>query len=236
MKDYTNITGLDKETFMTGVSVLNTDDGKRYQVSYANGDVESNVEYSIRNEIAINKRLEEQADATISSKEVLVRRQKQGFIGSIVAGTLGGVASLASSFYVPEEIQPVVLAIGAGLLCVGGILGYAYKRHMQPYIDEVSDLELRADKQDDVKKYLISSPNAYLALDGQSDDEKIARAGQIADMIAAGKDPLSLISLETGEGLSDTEVKQLIKRDVREQQLGLTYTDGYSIWQAASHK
>ena len=30
MKDYTNITGLDKETFMTGVSVLNTDDGKRY--------------------------------------------------------------------------------------------------------------------------------------------------------------------------------------------------------------
>ena len=29
MKDYTNITGLDKETFMTGVSVLNTDAGKR---------------------------------------------------------------------------------------------------------------------------------------------------------------------------------------------------------------
>ena len=29
MKDYTNITGLDKETFMTGVSVLNTDDGKK---------------------------------------------------------------------------------------------------------------------------------------------------------------------------------------------------------------
>lgn len=236
MKDYTNITGLDKETFMTGVSVLNTDGGKRYQVSYANGDVESNVEYSIGNETAINKRLEEQADATISSKEVLVRRQKQGFIGSILCGVTSSAVTMVSSYYAPEGIQPVVLGIGAGLLCVGGILGYVYKRYMQSYIDEVSDLELRADKQDDVKKYLISSPNAYLALDGQSDDEKIARAGQIADMIAAGKDPLSLISLETGEGLSDTEVKQLIKRDVREQQLGLTYTDGYSIGQAASHK
>ncbi len=236
MKDYTNITGLDKETFMTGVSVLNTDGGKRYQVSYANGDVESNVEYSIGNETAINKRLEEQADATISSKEVLVRRQKQGFIGSILCGVTSSAVTMVSSYYAPEGIQPVVLGIGAGLLCVGGILGYVYKRYMQSYIDEVSDLELRADKQDDVKKYLISSPNAYLALDGQSDDEKIARAGQIADMIAAGKNPLSLISLETGEGLSDTEVKQLIKRDVREQQLGLTYTDGYSIGQAASHK
>ena len=236
MKDYTNITGLDKETFMTGVSVLNTDGGKRYQVSYANGDVESNVEYSIGNETAINKRLEEQADATISSKEVLVRRQKQGFIGSILCGVTSSAVTMVSSYYAPEGIQPVVLGTGAGLLCVGGILGYVYKRYMQSYIDEVSDLELRADKQDDVKKYLISSPNAYLALDGQSDDEKIARAGQIADMIAAGKNPLSLISLETGEGLSDTEVKQLIKRDVREQQLGLTYTDGYSIGQAASHK
>ena len=37
-------------------------------------------------------------------------------------------------------------------------------------------------------------------------------------------------------GLSSKEVKQLIKRDLREQQLGLTYTDGYSIGQAASHK
>lgn len=236
MKDYTNITGLDKETFMTGVSVLDTDDGKRYQVSYVNGDVESNVEYTRENETAINNRLEEQADAAISNKCVLVKKQKVGFIGSILAGVATATASVVSSFYIFDEVQPVALAIGAGLLCVGGVLGYACKKRMQPYIDEVSDLELRADKQDDVKKYLISSPNAYLALDGQSDDEKIARAGQIADMIATGKDPLSLISLETGEGLSDTEVKQLIKRDVREQQLGLTYTDGYSIGQVASHK
>ena len=120
MKDYTNITGLDKETFMTGVSVLNTDGGKRYQVSYANGDVESNVEYSIGNETAINKRLEEQADATISSKEVLVRRQKQGFIGSILCGVTSSAVTMVSSYYAPEGIQPVVLAVSGGVFLIGG--------------------------------------------------------------------------------------------------------------------
>ncbi len=236
MKDYTNITVLDKETFMTDVSVLETKKGKRYQVSYANGDVESNVQYTKENEMAINKRLEEQADAAISNKYILVKRKKLGFIGSIAAGALSSATAIASSFYIPEEMQVPVIAIGAGLLAIGGIIGCASKKHIQPYIDEVSDLELRAEKQKDVKEYLVSSPNSYLALDGQTVEEKLVRAGHIADMIAGGHNPLSLVSSETGEGLSSKEVKQLIKRDLREQQLGLTYTDGYSIGQAASHK
>ena len=236
MKDYTNITGLDKDTFMTDVSDLDTEDGKRYQVSYANGDVEPNVEFTRENEAAIEKRLAHQAEEAIANKGVLVKKQRTGFFGSIAAGALTGATAMASSFYIPEEMQVPVMAIGTGLLAIGGIIGCVYKKHMQSYVDEVSCLEERKDEKDKILDYLTTSPNAYLALAGANDEEKITRAGQIADMISEGRDPLSYLALETGEGVTLGEGKQLIKRDKREKELGLTYTDGYSIGTAASHK
>ena len=66
-------------------------------------------------------------------------------------------------------------------------------------------------------------------MDGDSEDEKIARAGEIFDMFLENHDPFSLLSLETGTGLTNEEVSRLVLREKREKNLGLTYTGGYSF-------
>ena len=126
--------------------------------------------------------------------------------------------------------NPSVIVGIAGAIVLGGvILGIKNYKHYQSILTEMDEIGSRLENTEVARQYLQTSPNSYRALDGDSEDEKIARAGEIFDMFLENHDPFSLLSLETGTGLTNEEVSRLVLREKREKNLGLTYMGGYSF-------
>lgn len=219
--------------YITDVDVnSSTKNKKTYRITYANGEVEDNVLYTESNDERIEERLKEQVRSGEEVSYKLTRQKVVGTIGRILTGTLlsaGTYSALNAANFDATIDNPAILVGASGVVFLGGILlGVKNYLQTQSTLNELQDNVDRLDQTEEAKKYLESSPNAYRALNGDVTDDKISRTGQIFDMLQEGRDPFSFLALETGEGLTNEEVSNLIKRSQREEELGLAYTDGYS--------
>lgn len=224
-----------KNVYITGVTVNELDNGnKTYAITYANGEVEDNVEYTEENALKIEERLNKQANRGIENYYKLVRKQKIGTIGRIGAGTILSVASAYVMNATAITDNSMIVAGVAGTVLLGGILlGSKRYKDSQVTLNDISAINERLEKTEVASQYLQTSPNSYLALTGDTPEEKVMRAGKIFDMLNNNVDPFSLCSRETGEGLTDSEVIKLFERSEREKKLGFTYTNGYPYSEVA---
>lgn len=224
-----------KNVYITGVTVNELDNGnKTYAITYANGEVEDNVEYTEENALKIEERLTKQANRGIVNYYKLVRKQKIGTIGRIGAGTILSVASAYVMSATAVTDNSMIVAGVAGTVLLGGILlGSKRYKDSQVTLNDISTINERLEKTEVASQYLQTSPNSYLALTGDTPEEKVMRAGKIFDMLNNNVDPFSLCSRETGEGLTDSEVIKLFERSEREKKLGFTYTNGYPYSEVA---
>lgn len=219
-----------KNLYITDVTINESEDNKTYTITYANGEVEDNVEYTDSNAEKIDKRLNKQFSKGKENSYKLSKKQKLGSIGSITAGVALGAASIYAMTTTAVTDNPSVIVGVAGAIALGGIiLGIKNYKHYQSILTEIDEIDSRLENAEVASQYLQTSPNSYRALDGDSEDEKIARAGEIFDMFLENHDPFSLLSLETGTGLTNKEVSRLVLRGKREKNLGFTYMDGYSF-------
>ena len=219
-----------KNLYITEVTINESEDNKTYTITYANGEVEDNVEYTDSNAEKIDKRLNKQFSKGNENSYKLSKKQKLGSIGSITAGVVLGSASIYAMTTTAVTDNPSVIVGIAGAIVLGGvILGIKNYKHYQSILTEMDEIGSRLENTEVSRQYLQTSPNSYRALDGDSEDEKIARAGEIFDMFLENHDPFSLLSLETGTGLTNEEVSRLVLREKREKNLGLTYMGGYSF-------
>lgn len=224
-----------KNVYITGVTVNELDNGnKTYAITYANGEVEDNVEYTEENALKIEERLTKQANRGIVNYYKLVRKQKIGTIGRIGAGTILSAASAYVMSATAVTDNSMIVAGVAGTVLLGGILlGSKRYKDSQVTLNDISTINERLEKTEVASQYLQTSPNSYLALTGDTPEEKVMRAGKIFDMLNNNVDPFSLCSRETGEGLTDSEVIKLFERSEREKKLGFTYTNGYPYSEVA---
>ena len=226
-----------KSTYITDVFVVeNKDKNKRYVVSYANGDQDSNVKYISENAEKLNERLCVQAKEVIMDRAKLVQKKKQGVISRLgvgiscfVAGPVLAVNTIASY---SNSADSIMTLCAAGAIAIGGVIltvkGYQMKKKYDEIIQEIDNVNFRLSNSEEAQRYLKTSPNAYLSLDGKNEEEKINRAGMLFDAMYQEKDPFSLLSLETGEGVTNEEMNRLLTRRAREKTLGLVYQGGYS--------
>ena len=123
--------------------------------------------------------------------------------------------------------NPAIIATVAGAVFIGGFLmSVNYSVKAGEVIHEIIDLQYRDRHAEDVEAFLNTSPNAYLAFDGD-EEEQYQRVDEIYSMMSKGVNPNSLYVRETGVGLTDQEFKNAVKLDAKQKKLGLTYTDGY---------
>lgn len=228
-----------KSAYITGVKIVKDYEGKKYIVSYANGDKDSNVRYIDENTKKINDRLCFQAQEGFIERAQLVQKDKYGTISRIGSGigllvsSSAIVAKTISSYGFPSSsTESILMLCAAGTIAVGGIIltvkGYKKHKEYSGLIKEINNTEFRLSNSEVVQEYLQTSPNAYLSLDGSNEEEKINRAGKLFDAMYQNKDPFSLLSLETGEGVTNEEMNRLLTRRAREANLGLSYQGGYS--------
>lgn len=233
----------EKNTYITDVEVVELSDGTRrgskecYSVTYANGETEDNVAYTDANAKIIGDKLLTQVQNGIDSKAKLVKKRMIGTISKMSSGVaciVGSsvVLSATAQLHSPDSTQFMVGTCVAGALALGGIIlsakGFKNKREYDSIIEEIDANQFRLEYADEAKKYLQTSPNAYLALNGKDEDAKLERAGAIFNAMAYGADPFSFLALEAENGVTDREIRRLLVRSDREKTLGLTYADGYS--------
>lgn len=224
MKVYSNSDKeIDRSTYITKIE--SNIPKESCQLTFADGSVLNNIALTKQNADKIEGVLQEQKQLGIKNLPKLVHKQKTGYISRIMAdialstGTGIGVYQMTDS--------PAVAITTFGIICVGGLLlAINYNNKKKEVIREVRALQYRDKHEEDVKNFLKASPNAYLAFDG-NEDEQYRRISEIYEMMNAGINPNSLFTRESGTGLTDQEFKSLTQSDAKEKKLGLTYKGGY---------
>lgn len=249
MKCYLDKNDEARDTFITDVCVREEENGRRkhdvYSVTYANGDVENNVIYNDENAKIIEDKLLEQATVGIDSKYKLSSDKKKGMISRIGAAAVcaasgGGILGTVLQTYSTDSAPFMVGACVAGALAIGGVIltskGMKKKREYDAILQEINANEFRLEHKNEALAYLQSSPNAYLAFDGENEDAKVERADKIYNAMVSGYDPFSFLAVEAEEGITDEEIEGLLKRSNREQELGLAYEGGYPYQEDAKRR
>lgn len=228
MKDYSGLDKkldkeMDKSTYITDIETNNRKN--EIHVTFADGFELDNVALTQGNIDKIERTLQEQKQFWVQNLPRLKHTQKVGYIKRIAASVMVTAGSTAIALQATDN--PAVIATVAGAVFIGGfLLAVNYKSKASELIHEVKDLEYRDKHEEDVQVFLHTSPNAYLAFDGD-EEEQCQRANEIYSMMSQGVNPNSLYAREIGIGLTDQEFKSAVKLDAKQKKLGLTYTDGY---------
>lgn len=200
-----------------------------FNVTYASGLREDNVVLNDGNAEKIEKKLQEQAEWGVKNRHVIHRKQITGTISRIGAGVASSIALAGGilSQQVQKEVA-IVTAIGVGILCIGGILsGKSKYDKEQAALNEIDNYQYRQEHMQEADNYLHNSPNAYKCFDGGVEegkaDKKVRRSDAIFSMLEQGRDPFSLLEVNTG-GITDKEFDKLVKGATREEKLGFEYT------------
>lgn len=216
-----------KNIYITKV-IRNSKNGT-FTVTYASGLREDNIVLNDGNAEKIEKKLHEQADLGVKNRHVIRRKQITGAIsrvGACVASSIALAGGILSQ-QVSEEAM-LVTTIGAGVLCVGGILlGKAKYNKEQGTLNEIDNYQYRQEHMKEAVSYLHNSPNAYKCFDVEGADgkadKKARRSDAIFSMLEQGRNPFGLLEVNTG-GITDKEFDRLVKGATREEKLGFEYT------------
>ena len=228
MKDYSGLDTklekeIDKSTYITDIET-NKRKNEIY-LTFADGSEFDNVSLTQANINKIEESLQEQKQFWVQNLPKLVHNQKVGYIKRIAASVV--LAAGSGSIAFQNTDNPAIIAAAAGIVFVGGFLmAVNYKIKTGESIHEIKDLQYRDKYEENVENFLKTSPNAYLAFDG-NEDNQYRRVDEVYTMMSQGINPNSLFARETGVGLTDEEFKSLVKCDAKQKKLGLTYTDGY---------
>ena len=126
-----------KNLYITEVTINESEDNKTYTITYANGEVEDNVEYTDSNAEKIDKRLNKQFSKGNENSYKLSKKQKLGSIGSITAGVVLGSASIYAMTTTAVTDNPSVIVGIAGAIVLGGvILGIKNYKHYQSILTD----------------------------------------------------------------------------------------------------
>lgn len=228
MKDYSGLDKkldkeMDKSTYITDIETNNRKN--EIHLAFADGSELDNVALTQDNIDKIEETLQGQKQFWIQNKPRLVHTQKVGFIKRITASVVAAAGTSAIALQTTDN--PAIIATVAGAVFIGGFLmSVNYSVKAGEVIHEIIDLQYRDRHAEDVEAFLNTSPNAYLAFDGD-EEEQYQRVDEIYSMMSKGVNPNSLYVRETGVGLTDQEFKNAVKLDAKQKKLGLTYTDGY---------
>lgn len=228
MKDYSGLDKkldkeMDKSTYITDIETNNRKN--EIHLAFADGSELDNVALTQDNIDKIEETLQGQKQFWIQNKPRLVHTQKVGFIKRITASVVAAAGTSAIALQTTDN--PAIIATVAGAVFIGGFLmSVNYSVKAGEVIQEIIDLQYRDRHAEDVEAFLNTSPNAYLAFDGD-EEEQYQRVDEIYSMMSKGVNPNSLYVRETGVGLTDQEFKNAVKLDAKQKKLGLTYTDGY---------
>lgn len=215
---------IDKGTYITRID--SNIPKESCQLTFADGSKLNNIALTKENTEKIEEILQEQKKLGIKNLPKLVRKQKTGYIGRIMTDIALCTGAGIGAYQITND--PAVAITTLGIICVGGLLlAINYNNKQKEVIREVKTLQYREKHEEDVKKFIESSPNAYLAFDGD-EDEQYRRISEIYEMMNMGINPNSLFARECGTGLTDQEFKSLAQSDAKEKKLGLTYKAGYS--------
>ena len=215
-----------------------------FTVRYANGDFDRKVLNTKGNREILNNILTQQAKNGVLARAKLVKRKVKdtaAYLGSSACFCLGGGCGVggAISTHGVDSVPFYIGVVTAGVLGIGAIMltakGMKKIKAVNGMIEEIDENKARIDNTKTARECLTTSSNAYLALEGQSEEEKINRAGKLFDYIDAGGDPFSFLAAELGEGVTTEEMGHLVARRAREKKIGLAFGQGYS-YQAVSKK
>ena len=202
----------DMNTYITSVKE-DANDGF-YHVTYANGVCEDNVALTKENREIIEKKLTTQIEDGLNNRYKIRRKQIKGFIGRIGATTASSGIFYGVTSNLSDDLKTV--AIGAGMICIGGVLrGIKKYKSDQQALDEIDCYKVRKKYSQEVQDYLKNSSNVNRCLG----DERFMH---ISHMISQDRDPLSLVEIENG-GITNEEFYDIIQSSRREKELGLQY-------------
>ena len=221
----------DEEKKSTYITDVEADKRKGvYCITYANGEYENNVVLDSENKALIEDRLQKQVKEGIENLPVLKQKQKRGYIRRIITTAVAGGATGLGFWYFTED--PMVVAVAAGVVAVGGMLySIKKKQEQQQVINELRKYQYRQEHESGARNYLENSPNAYRCFGGETENDQLSRTDQVFDLLVKKENPFSLLSYELGTGITTQEYKKLVKSARREEQLGFSYKGGYGYQQ-----
>lgn len=220
----------DGDCYITSVEIYEAEVGEgksenRISIGYANGETDADIVCSPNNVQRIEERLYHQVVRGGANDVKLVKRHVSGVIKSFSIGVGSSIASAALLNCSATTANPIVIGGVSGTLAlVGGVVAALNWKHYRGLLDEKDSYKIRLKQAPMALDYFQGSPNAWRALDGKDNKEKIERYNNLLELSNNGFNPCSLFAGETGIGLTNLEISRLVQRARREERLGLEFS------------